>query len=31
MTDKQDLNGAKEANEKYSGLIFNCYFITGEK
>lgn len=31
MTDKHDLNGDKEATEKYSGLIFNYYFIRGEK
>lgn len=29
MTDKHDLDGDKEANEK--GLILNCYFIRGEK
>lgn len=31
MTDKDDLNGDKQANEKHWGLIFNCYFVRGEK
>lgn len=31
MTDKHDLNGDKEANEKHVSLMVNCYFIRGEK
>lgn len=33
MTDKHDLNGYKQANEKDQGIImsYNCYFIRGEK
>lgn len=31
MIDKDDLNGDKQVNEKYWGLIFNCYFVRGEK
>lgn len=27
MTDKNDLSGDKQANEKHSGLISNCYFV----
>lgn len=27
MTDKNDLSGDKQANEKHSGLISNFYFV----
>lgn len=31
MTDKHDLNGDKQANEKHLGLTFNCRFKRREK